>query len=108
MTIPPQPPSVLPNVVLLDQPDVSETFASSLRRWFVDGVNLHMEFAVNRWAEPDPSDPERPVMKVVTVARLVLPLGAIPELSKALTGVMMSLHHESPVKPTVEGPSTVQ
>ena len=110
MTIPPQPPGDpgAPYLVLLDQVDVSETFAHSLRRWSVDGVNLHLEFAVNRWADPDPAQPDRPVMKIVTVARLVLPLGAVPELQKALTGVMRNLHQESPVKPTVEGPNTIQ
>jgi hypothetical protein len=34
---PPQPPY---QVVLVDRDDLPETFASSLRRWWSDGVNI--------------------------------------------------------------------
>ena len=106
MTTPPPSPPPLPPVVIVDRVEVSETFASSLRRWSVDGVSLHLEFAVNRWGDPvEEGGP--PAMKVVTVARLVMPLGAVPELNRALSGVVQNLNRESPFKPTVEGPQTI-
>jgi hypothetical protein len=52
----PTPPGPLYQPVLVDRDDLPETFASSLRWWWADGVNITLEFIVNRPAEI--SDPD--------------------------------------------------
>lgn len=100
---PPQPPFV---VVPVDRDDLSETFASSLRRWWVEGLNFHLEFIVNRPAETtDPDAP--PTYRMVPVLRLVMPQQALVQLHDSLTKLMASLQQESPIKPTVDGPRSI-
>jgi hypothetical protein len=107
MTMPPIPENPpQPTLVFVDRVDLSETFVSSLRRWSIDGVNIHLEFAVNRPSDPvEPDGP--PSIKIVTVARLVMPLSAVTVLVQALVGAMANLQRESPIVPTIQGPPTI-
>lgn len=104
--MPNSPPARTVQLVYVDRADVSETFVSSLRRWSVDGVNVHLEFAVNR--PTDPVEPDGPMcIQVVTAARLVIPVSAMQTLQSALSDVIASLQREVPAQPNAEGPTSI-
>src|SRR5580700_7946036 len=93
---PPQPPY---QVVLVDRDDLPETFASSLRRWWSDGVNITLEFIVNRPAEI--TDPDAgPMVRMVPVVRLVMPQQGLVPFRDELTNAITKFQQESPIKPT--------
>jgi hypothetical protein len=69
------PPQPLPQqaqaqLTYVDQPEISETFADSLRGLTFDGMNLRLEFVVNRLDEPKPPNP--PTGKALTACRLIV------------------------------------
>ena len=86
-----------PQLTYVDRPEVSETFAHSLRRLTIDGVNIHLEFVVNRMDDPNPPAPLSG--KAVTVARLVMPLAGMFDLYNNLTGIVRSLRANQQMPP---------
>ncbi len=99
-----RPPTIpgQPQLSYLDRPEVSETFAHSLRRLTVDGVNIHLEFVVNRMDDPDPPAPLSG--KAVTAVRLVMPLAGMFDLYNSLTGIVQTLRAN---QATLPGPRSV-
>ena len=93
MTIPPSV-SNSPRLVYVDRDDVSETFSHSLRRWSVDGVNLHLEFAAHRMSDPLPDAPEQPLLKAIM--HLANTRICIPETPKPPKGRKPSQEAETP------------
>jgi hypothetical protein len=66
-----QPP-VAPNITYVDRPEIAETFVDTLRRAGFDGINIRIEFTVNRLDDPQPPAP--PTGQAFTACRIVIPL----------------------------------
>jgi hypothetical protein len=68
----------------VDLPEVSETFADSLKLALFDGQSVRIEFCVTRYDEPSPPNPQ--TARKYTVCRLVL-------TSEAATDLLDQLHN---------------
>jgi hypothetical protein len=73
----------------VDRPEVSETFADSLARLTFDGMNLKMEFTVNRMDDPNP--PAAPTGKALTACRVVMPLPGMLDMIGKLQAIVAQL-----------------
>jgi hypothetical protein len=95
----PQAPQgqVQASLAYVDRPEVSETFVDSLRGLMFDGMNLRLEFVVNRMDEPRPPNP--PTGKSYTACRVVIPLtGAMPMIAQ-LQGLIANLQAQGLLRP---------
>ena len=61
-----------PTLRYVDRHEISETFVDSLRSVMFDGMNLRLEFVVNRMDAPQPPNP--PTGAAYTACRVVIPL----------------------------------
>jgi|SRR5690349_2281105 hypothetical protein len=61
-----------PQMKHIDRPDVSEVYVDGVYQALFDGVNIRIEFIVNRLDELQP--PAQPTGSQLTAARLVVPV----------------------------------
>jgi len=101
--MPAQPPQTVPSLTYVDRPEVPETFADSLERLFVDGASVRLEFVVNRFDDPQP--PKPPTGKKYTACRVVLPIGALPQVLNQLSNIMKVLVQQGVFQPVHPGPT---
>jgi hypothetical protein len=102
-----QPPQTQsqPSLTYVDRPEVSETFVDSLRGVIFDGMNLRLEFVVNRFDEPRPPNP--PTGTSITVCRIVIPLPGTMGMIGQLNGLIANLQTQGllrPIHPPQGGP----
>jgi hypothetical protein len=84
-----QHPAGAPQVTYVDRDEVSETFVDSIRRAMFDGMNLRIEFTVNRLDDPQPPAP--PTGRALTAARLVIPLTGFVAMVQQLNTLVGTL-----------------
>ena len=78
----------------VDFPEVSETFVDSLRSIMFDGMNLRLEFVVNRMNEPQP-----PSGKSYTACRVVIPLPGGLAMAGQINGLIANLQAQGLLRP---------
>jgi hypothetical protein len=83
-----QPP-VAPQITYVDRPEIAETFVDTLRRAGFDGINVRIEFTVNRLDDPQPPAP--PTGQALTACRLVIPLTGFLALVQQLDALVKTL-----------------
>ena len=93
---PPQAPTQ-PQLQYVDRPEVSETFANSLRVAMFDGMNLRLEFVVNRFDEPHPPNP--PTGRTLTACRVVIPLTGAMSMIGQPNGLIANLQAQGLLRP---------
>ena len=88
--------------------EIPETFADSLHGLQFDGLNVRVEFCVNRFDPPVP--PKAPTGEQVTAARIVMPLhgilqliDALKQLEPAIRAVAAGQQVQMPPQPTPPG-----
>ena len=93
-------------VSFVDRPEVSETFADSVRSIHFDGQTMRMELCSTRLDRPDPSIP--PTAMHYPVCRLVLTPTATIDLFNKLQQVIAHLEKSGAVKKTTVESKTIQ
>ena len=79
-----------PNLTLVDDPDVGETFVDAMERLTFDGTaTVRMQFVVNRLDEFKGGG-EMSGKKHI-VCRMVMPIGGVPNLYNQLSNLMAAL-----------------
>jgi hypothetical protein len=73
----------------VDRPEVAETFVDTLRRAGFDGINVRIEFTVNRLDDPQP--PAVPTGQALTACRLVIPLTGFLAMAQQLQTLVNTL-----------------
>jgi hypothetical protein len=86
-----------PQLTYLDRLEISETFADSMWRINVEGGVAKLEFVVNRLDDPQPSTPL--TGKVITAARIVVPLPSLLEMMAKLQGIIGQLQAAGVLRP---------
>jgi hypothetical protein len=72
-----------------DRPEIPETFADLLRHAISEGVNVKLEFVVNRF---EPAVAAAPIVgRSVTACRLVMPLSGLMDMMAKLGSLVASL-----------------
>jgi hypothetical protein len=94
-----QPPQaqIQTQLQYVDRPEISETFVDSLRGVMFDGMNLRLEFVVNRMDEPRPSTP--PSGKSYPVCRIVIPLPSGMAMVGQINGLIANLQAQGLLRP---------
>ena len=64
----------------VDRPEIVDTFVDALHRATFDGVNVRLEFTINRLDDPQPPTP--PTGKALTACRVIIPLTGFLAMSK--------------------------
>ncbi len=82
----------------IDQPEVKETFADSIRSIHFDGQTMRMELCVTRFEKSDNS--KSPIAKQHPVCRLVLTPNATLDLANKVQQMMAALEKSGAVKKT--------
>jgi len=98
-----------PQIRYIDRPEVSETFADSLRAISYDGQTMRIEFCAMRMDDLTPPTP--PAGRQYPVCRLVLTPNAGIDLFNKLQQIMAALEQSGAVKktpPPLSTPPTVQ
>ena len=100
-----QPPltSQPPQLTHVDRPEISETFADSLAKLMFDGMNVRMEFVVNRLDDPKP--PAVPTGRATTACRLVLPAPGMLDLINKLQMLVATLQAQGLLRPITSPPT---
>ena len=80
----------------VDIPDLSETFADHIEKFFFDGQTLRIEFCVKRIEEAQPQ--KAPTGKRYPVCRLVLHQEAAIDLINKLQGLAAAMEKQGIVK----------
>jgi hypothetical protein len=86
----PRPPLDQAAMTYVDRPEIADTFVDALRRATFDGVNVRIEFTVNRLDDPQPAVP--PTGKALTACRIIIPLTAFLAVSKQFETLVSTLH----------------
>jgi hypothetical protein len=89
----------------VDRPEVSETFADSLRRVNVEGMLAKLEFVANRLDDPDPQSPSR-TGTAITACRVVMPLAAMIEMLGKLQAIVAQLRTAGVILPVSNPPTS--
>jgi hypothetical protein len=98
-----QPP-IAPQLTYVDQPEISETFVDSLGRMMFDGMNVRMEFLVNRLDDPKP--PAAPTGRSLTACRIVIPMPGLLDLVNKLGRMVSTLQAQGGPIRTITNPPT--
>jgi len=85
-----------PELVHVDRPEISETFADSVWRLSFNGSNLRMEFVVARLDEPTPGLPIKG--KALTSCRIVMPLSGMIDMAGKLQNLIAQLKEAGAVR----------
>jgi hypothetical protein len=96
-----QPPlaSPPPKLTHVDRPEISETFVDSLAKVMFDGMNVRMEFVVNRLDDPKP--PAAPTGRATTACRLVIPAPGMLDLINKLQMLIATLQAQGALRQIV-------
>lgn len=78
-----------PRLTYVDRPDIADTFVDALRRATFDGVNVRIEFTVNRLEDPQPPSP--PTGKALTACRVIIPLMGFLAMAKQFDTLVQTL-----------------
>jgi hypothetical protein len=97
-----QPP-VAQQLTYVDRPEVAETFVDTLRRAGFDGINVRIEFTVNRLDDPRPPAP--PAGQALTACRLVIPLTGFLAMVQQLETLVSTLRAKGVLR-QVQTPQT--
>ena len=92
-------------VSYVDNPDISETFADSVRALSFDGQTMRLEFCTTRLNDPKPPNP--PSAKQFPACRLVLTPSAAMDLFNKLQNIMSALEKSGAIKRALPSPKTV-
>ena len=87
----------------IDRPEISETFADSIRSLSFDGQTMRIHFCTTRLDEPKP-----PNARQYTICRLVLTPTAAIDLFNKLQQIMSALEQSGAVKRASIPPKTIQ
>jgi len=101
-------PHPKPKVEFVDRPEVSETFADSLRTVTFDGQTMRIDFCVSRVDKSKAPDP--PTIRQYPACRLVLTPEAGFELFKKLEQLLSKLEEDGVIKkmePPIPGPPKI-
>ena len=90
----------------VDRPEVSETFADTIRAVSFDGQTMRIEFCITRMDEPKPPNP--PTARQYPSCRLVLTANAAVELFNRLQQIMSALEQTGAIKRNMPTPQTIQ
>ena len=90
----------------VDRPEVSETFADTIRAVSFDGQTMRIEFCTTRMDEPRP--PNQPTARQYPSCRLVLTANAAVELFNRLQQIMSALEQTGAIKRNMPTPQTIQ
>lgn len=104
-----QPPVQHPVQVLMhyvDRPEISEAFADVLRVGVAEGLNIKMEFVVNR-ADPVERAGDPIAGRSVTSCRLVMPLPGVLDMMNKLSGLLANLQAQGIIAPMPQAPVTI-
>jgi hypothetical protein len=93
----------LPRLTYVDRPEVAETFVDTLRRAGFDGINVRIEFTVNRLDEPQP--PAVPTGRTLTACRLIIPLPGFLAMVQQLETLVNTLRAQGVLR-QVQTPPT--
>jgi hypothetical protein len=85
-----------PTLTYVDRPEIPETYADSVYRVSVEGLNAKLEFVVNRTDDAKPPAP--PSGKSLTACRLVIPLPAMIDLHAKLAQLIGALQGQAALK----------
>ncbi|HTV89201.1 MAG TPA: hypothetical protein VME41_09305 [Stellaceae bacterium] len=87
----------------VDRPEIADTFVDSLRRATFDGVNVRIEFTVNRLDDPQP--PSRPTGRALTACRVIIPLTGFLAMTKQLDALVNTLRGQGVLRHMQSPPS---
>jgi hypothetical protein len=85
-------------LLYVDRPDVSETFADHLENIAVDGPTLRLEFTVNRLDTPQQPATAPVSGKRYTACRLVLPATALMSIATQINSIVAALQATGTLK----------
>jgi len=95
---------LIPQIHYFDRPEISETFADSIRGVLFDGQTMRMEFCATRM---DPVQPQKePTARQYPVCRLVLPPIAAIDLYNRLQQVLQALEKDGKIVRNQPPPQT--
>ena len=95
-----------PQINFQDRPELSETFADSVRGLIFDGQTMRIEFCITRMDPPQP--PNAPTARQYPVCRLVLPPNAAIDLYNKLQRIVQALEKEGKVTRNQPPTNTIQ
>jgi len=95
-----------PKIRFVDRPDVTETFADSIRGLSFDGQTMRIEFCTVR-LDP-PTSPDTRTGSQHPVCRMVLTPNAGLDLFSRLQQIVQALEKSGAIQRTPPTPSTVQ
>jgi len=87
----------------IDRPEVSETFADSIRSLSFDGQTMRIDFCTTRLDQPKP-----PTARQYPICRLVLTPAAAIDLFNKLQQIVNALEKSGTLKRATIKPKTVQ
>jgi len=100
------PQSKAPRITFVDRPEVTETFADSVRSLGFDGQTMRIEFCSVRMDPP--TSPEIRTGRQSPTCRMVLTPNAAIDLYGRLQQVIQALEKSGAIQRTPPTPSTVQ
>lgn len=95
---------IIPKINFVDRPEVSETFADSVRGIIFDGQTMRIELCATRMDQPQPEN--EPTARQYPVCRLVLPPIAAIDLYNKLQQVLQALEKEGKITRNPPSPQT--
>jgi hypothetical protein len=96
----------LPEIRFVDRPEVTETFADSIRGLSFDGQTMRIEFCTVRMDPP--RTPENRTGQQYPACRMVLTPNAAIDLYGRLQQIIQALEKSGAIQRTPPTPSTVQ
>jgi hypothetical protein len=82
-------PQASVQLTYVDRPEIPETFADLLRHATSEGVNVKLEFVVNRF---EPAAPGAPITgRSVTACRVIIPLPGLVDMMAKLGSLVANL-----------------
>lgn len=95
-----------PQLYFEDRPEVTETFADSIRGVIFDGQTMRIELCTTRMDPPQPQ--KDPTARQYPVCRLVLPPIAAIDLYNKLQQILQALEKDGKITRNPAPPQTVQ
>ncbi len=100
------PQQKAPQIQFVDRPEVTETFADSIRGVSFDGQTMRIEFCTVRMDPPKP--PEARTGQQYPACRMVLTPNVAVDLYGRLQQIIQALEKSGALQRTPPAPSTVQ